>query len=144
MRGVVHGRSIYLVPRPDGSVVIGATVEEKEADTAVRAGAVHELLCDARAIVPGVDEVELREAATGLRPATPDNTPFIGWTGSRKGRRGHRPLPQRNFVGPTHSGHRDRPHTPMTPVALQVNGEPVRGGARRHHRRPGQCADLRG
>ena len=46
----------------------------------MRAGAVHELLCDARAIVPGVDELELREAATGMRPATPDNTPRIGWT----------------------------------------------------------------
>ncbi|HEX4018943.1 MAG TPA: glycine oxidase ThiO [Frankiaceae bacterium] len=81
VRGLVHGRSVYLVPRPDGSVVVGATVEEKEADTAVRAGAVHELLSDARAIVPGIDELELREAATGLRPALPDNMPFIGWTG---------------------------------------------------------------
>jgi glycine oxidase len=80
VRGLVHGRSVYLVPRRDGSVVVGATVEERGADTAVRAGAVHELLCDARAIVPGVDELELLEAATGLRPATPDNTPRIGWT----------------------------------------------------------------
>jgi glycine oxidase len=46
----------------------------------VRAGAVHELLCDGRAIVPALDELELLEAATGLRPATPDNTPCIGWT----------------------------------------------------------------
>jgi len=81
VRGLVHGRSVYLVPRRDGSVVVGATVEERGTDTAVRAGAVHELLCDARAIVPGVDELELLEAATGLRPATPDNTPCIGWTG---------------------------------------------------------------
>ena len=80
VRGLVHGRSIYLVPRRDGSVVVGATVEERGTDTAVRAGAVHELLCDARAIVPGVDELELVEAATGLRPATPDNMPCIGWT----------------------------------------------------------------
>jgi glycine oxidase len=81
VRGLVHGRSVYLVPRRDGSVVVGATVEEKGSDTAVRAGAVHELLCDARAIVPGIDELELLEASTGLRPATPDNTPRIGWTG---------------------------------------------------------------
>ena len=80
VRGLVHGRSVYLVPRRDGSVVVGATVEERGADTTVRAGAVHELLCDARAIVPGVDELELLEAATGLRPATPDNIPRIGWT----------------------------------------------------------------
>jgi glycine oxidase len=80
VRGLVHGRSIYLVPRPDGSLVIGATVEERGADTTVRAGAVHELLCDARAIVPGVDELVLLESAAGLRPATADNTPRIGWT----------------------------------------------------------------
>ena len=80
VRGLVHGRSIYLVPRRDGSVVVGATVEERGTDTAVRAGAVHELLCDARSIVPAIDELELLEAATGLRPATPDNTPRIGWT----------------------------------------------------------------
>jgi glycine oxidase len=81
VRGLVHGRSVYLVPRLDGSVVVGATVEERGLDRTVQAGAVHELLCDARAIVPGVDELELLEAATGLRPATADNTPRIGWTG---------------------------------------------------------------
>ncbi len=80
VRGLVHGRSVYLVPRRDGSVVVGATVEERGDDTAVRAGAVHELLCDAREVVPGLDELELREAATGVRPATPDNMPRIGWT----------------------------------------------------------------
>ena len=80
VRGLVRGRSVYLVPRRDGSVVVGATVEERGDDTAVRAGAVHELLSDARAIVPGIDELELREAAAGLRPATPDNMPRIGWT----------------------------------------------------------------
>jgi glycine oxidase len=79
VRGLVRGRSIYLVPRPDGSLVVGATVEER-ADTAVQAGAVHELLDDARAIVPGIDELALLEASAGLRPATPDNTPCIGWT----------------------------------------------------------------
>jgi len=81
VRGLVRGRSVYLVPRRDGSMVIGATVEERGIDVAVQAGAVHELLCDARELVPGVDELELVEAAAGLRPATPDNTPRIGWTG---------------------------------------------------------------
>jgi glycine oxidase len=77
VRGLVRGHSIYLVPRRDGSVVVGATVEERGADVTVQAGAVHQLLCDARAIVPGLDELELDEAAAGLRPATPDNTPFV-------------------------------------------------------------------
>jgi glycine oxidase len=81
VRALVHGRSVYLVPRRDGSVVVGATIEERGFETAVQAGAVHELLCDARAVVPGVDELELLEASAGLRPATPDNIPRIGWTG---------------------------------------------------------------
>jgi glycine oxidase len=80
VRGLVHGRSVYLVPRPDKTVVVGATMEERGADTSVRAGAVHELLDDARALVPGLDELELLEAQAGLRPATPDNTPVLGWT----------------------------------------------------------------
>jgi glycine oxidase len=80
VRALVHGRSIYLVPRPDRTLVVGATMEERGTDISVRAGAVHELLCDARAIVPGIDELELLEAQAGLRPATPDNTPVLGWT----------------------------------------------------------------
>lgn len=80
VRALVRGRSIYLVPRADGTLVVGATVEERGYDTTVLAGAVHELLDDARAIVPGVDELALLEAITGLRPATPDNMPCVGWT----------------------------------------------------------------
>jgi glycine oxidase len=80
VRGLVRGHSVYLVPRRDGSVVVGATVEERGDDTTVQAGAVHELLCDARAIVPAVDELELLEAAAGVRPASEDNMPRIGWT----------------------------------------------------------------
>ena len=80
VRALVHGRSIYLVPRPDGTLVVGATMEERGTDLRVQAGAVHDLLCDARAVVPGIDELELLETGTGLRPATPDNTPVVGWT----------------------------------------------------------------
>jgi glycine oxidase len=80
VRALVHGRSIYLVPRADHSVVVGATMEEKGADTGVQAGAVHQLLDDARTVVPGIDELELLEVQAGLRPATPDNAPAIGWT----------------------------------------------------------------
>lgn len=80
IRGLVRGRSCYLVPRRDHSLVIGATVEEMGPDYRVQAGAVHGLLDDARSIVPGVDELELVECAVGLRPGTADNAPYIGWT----------------------------------------------------------------
>ena len=80
VRGLVHGRPCYLVPRRDGSLVVGATSEERGFDTSVQAGAVHALLDDARALVPGVDELELVECLAGLRPGSPDNAPFVGWT----------------------------------------------------------------
>lgn len=80
VRGLVHGRPCYLVPRQDGSVVIGATSEERGFDTSVRAGAVHALLDDARALVPGVDELDLVECLAGLRPGSPDNSPYVGWS----------------------------------------------------------------
>jgi glycine oxidase len=53
---------------------------EERGDTLVQAGAVHQLLDDARALVPMVDELALREAQVGLRPAGADNRPTIGWT----------------------------------------------------------------
>ena len=80
VRGLVHGRACYLVPRADGTLVVGATSEERGFDRSVQAGAVHALLDDARALVPGLDELELTECVAGLRPGSPDNAPFVGWT----------------------------------------------------------------
>ena len=80
VRGLVHGHHCYLVPRADGSVVLGATSEERGYETTVRAGAVHMLLDDARLLLPGLDEWELLECIAGLRPGSPDNAPFVGPT----------------------------------------------------------------
>lgn len=80
LRGVVHGRPCYLVPRHDGGLVVGATTEERGFDRSVQAGAVHALLDDARTLVPGIDELELVECLAGLRPGSPDNCPWIGPT----------------------------------------------------------------
>jgi glycine oxidase len=81
VRGVVQGSSVYLVPRESGELVVGATQEEMGSDTRVTAGGVWELLRDARAIVPGITELELAEAVAGLRPGTPDNAPILGPAG---------------------------------------------------------------
>jgi glycine oxidase len=78
VRGIVRGSSVYLVPRESGELVIGATQEELGADTRVTAGGVWELLRDARAVVPGITELEFAEAVAGLRPGTPDNAPVLG------------------------------------------------------------------
>lgn len=75
---VVVTERVYLVPRGDGRLVIGATVEERGFDTAVSAGGVLELLREAYRALPDVVELELVDAVAGLRPGTPDNAPLIG------------------------------------------------------------------
>lgn len=77
VRGLVHGESVYLVPRSDGTLVIGATQRE-DAMLGVSAGAVHRLLRDAQALLPAVADLELVEATARARPATPDNAPLLG------------------------------------------------------------------
>jgi glycine oxidase len=67
-----------VVPRENGELVVGATVEERGADVSVTAGGVFELLRAAYDVLPGITELELVEARAGLRPASPDNTPIVG------------------------------------------------------------------
>ena len=78
VRGIVKGSSVYLVPREDGELVLGATQEELGPDTRVTAGGLWELLRDARTLVPGITELEFTEAVARLRPGTPDNAPILG------------------------------------------------------------------
>ena len=68
---IVASERVYLVPRPDGRLIVGATVEERGFDTAVTAGGVHELLREAYRLLPEVAEMELVEAMAALRPGTP-------------------------------------------------------------------------
>ncbi|HKH41273.1 MAG TPA: glycine oxidase ThiO [Solirubrobacterales bacterium] len=76
--GIVAGERVYMVPRDDGRLIVGATVEERGFDTTVTAGGVHELLREAYRLIPEIAELELAEASAGLRPGTPDNAPLIG------------------------------------------------------------------
>jgi glycine oxidase len=78
LRGSVRGNPVYLVPRANGEIVVGASSEEAGFDLRPRAGVVHDLLRDAQALLPAVTEMELLEVSTGLRPATPDNGPLVG------------------------------------------------------------------
>jgi glycine oxidase len=78
IRGSVEGRSVYLVPRSNGEVVIGATMQEAGFDTSVRAGAVHDLLHAAISLVPAIEELRMVETSAGLRPGTADNAPLLG------------------------------------------------------------------
>ncbi len=84
VRAQVDGRHVYLVPRRNGQVVVGATSEEGGYRTTSRAGAVHDLLHDAVTVVPELAELELAEVCARLRPATPDNGPVLGPTAAER------------------------------------------------------------
>jgi glycine oxidase len=81
IRAMVRGVDIYLVPRADGEVIVGATQEERGPDLTVTAGAVHDLLHDAMSVLPVTSELILAETCAGLRPGTPDNGPVVGEAG---------------------------------------------------------------
>ncbi len=78
VRGAVRGSPVYLVPRADGELVVGASSEEAGFDLSPRAGAVYELLRDAQLLVPALGEVRFEEVSTSVRPGSPDNLPMIG------------------------------------------------------------------
>ncbi|MER5180868.1 glycine oxidase ThiO [Streptomyces sp. NPDC002896] len=80
VRAVVRGSQVYLVPRENGELVVGATSEELGWDTTVTAGGVYELLRDAHELMPGITELPLTETRAGLRPGSPDNAPLLGPT----------------------------------------------------------------
>ncbi|WP_128376079.1 glycine oxidase ThiO [Streptomyces cavernae] len=80
VRAVVRGSQVYLVPRENGELVVGATSEELGWDTTVTAGGVYQLLRDAHDLVPGITELPFTETRAGLRPGSPDNAPLLGPT----------------------------------------------------------------
>ena len=81
IRAIVRGTDVYLVPRVDGELIVGATQEERGPDQTVTAGAVHDLLHDAMSVLPVTSELVLAETCAGLRPGTPDNGPVVGRCG---------------------------------------------------------------
>ena len=81
LRHVVRGPDAYLVPKPDGRLVVGATTEERGWDAAVTAGGLYRLLEGAVALVPGVEEMAVEETWAGLRPAARDHAPLLGRSG---------------------------------------------------------------
>lgn len=81
IRGYARRRHVYLVPRADGELVIGATEEERGVDLTVTAGGLLDLLRPAADLVPEIVEYQVAETLAGLRPGTPDNAPLLGRLG---------------------------------------------------------------
>ncbi|HEY0797305.1 MAG TPA: FAD-dependent oxidoreductase [Acidisarcina sp.] len=75
---VLRAPEIYLVPRGDGRILIGATVEDAGFDKLVEPAKVHALLASAAALWPPIASATILESWAGLRPWSPDGLPIIG------------------------------------------------------------------
>jgi glycine oxidase len=75
---VIWAPGAYLVPRRDGRLIIGATVEEKGFDTTLTAGGVLSLLEAAWRVLPAVEELPIDETWVGHRPGSRDDAPILG------------------------------------------------------------------
>ncbi|WP_311389925.1 glycine oxidase ThiO [Corynebacterium haemomassiliense] len=77
VRGFVEDRPVYLIPREDGTLTIGATTREDGRGNPQVQG-IHQLLRDAIELVPALEECDFVEATAGARPGTPDDLPYLG------------------------------------------------------------------
>jgi len=75
---VLWAPGAYLVPRRDGRLILGATVEEKGFDQTVTAGGLLTLLEAAWRAIPAVEELPLEEILVGHRPGSRDDAPILG------------------------------------------------------------------
>lgn len=80
LRHVVRSEACYLIPRSDGRIVIGATVEEAGFDKHVQPDTIQRMHQSAAILMPELGEGRILEAWAGLRPGSPDGLPMIGET----------------------------------------------------------------
>ncbi len=70
----------YLVPRSDGRIIAGSTIERTGFDHDVTAGGIQLILREVMKMVPGLEQARIEETWAGLRPDSPDHLPIIGPT----------------------------------------------------------------
>lgn len=78
IRHVIWAPNVYMVPRRDGRVILGATVEERGFDTTMTAGGVLALLEAAWRVLPAIEELAIDEMWVGHRPGSRDDAPILG------------------------------------------------------------------
>jgi glycine oxidase len=116
LRARVRGESVYVVPRADGEVVVGATEEEHDAEPVATLGTVVRLLHAARTLVPGLETAHVLEITARHRPGTRDNGPLLGVRPS--------PTPVRQVLAVGHY----RGGVLLAPLTAQVVRAHVEGG----------------
>ena len=80
LRRVTWGDHCYLVPWDDGTMLVGATMEEVGFDERTTVAGVRRLMTAVCDLVPAAADATLASARVGLRPGTPDTLPIIGWS----------------------------------------------------------------
>ena len=80
IRRVLRSREGYLVPRQDGRVVAGSTLEDAGFEKCVTPGGLSQIISGVRKLWPAFDEAAIVETWCGLRPGTPDDLPILGPT----------------------------------------------------------------
>jgi len=80
LKHVVRAPEAYLIPRSDGRLLVGATVEETGFDKRTDADTIQRLHYAALALVPDLRNAKILESWAGLRPGTPDGLPILGAT----------------------------------------------------------------
>ena len=77
---VIRTPEVYIIPRSDGRIVLGATLEDAGFDKRVDAETVQQLHQAAANVAPAIGEMRIHEVWAGLRPGTPDDLPILGAT----------------------------------------------------------------
>ncbi|HVY12267.1 MAG TPA: glycine oxidase ThiO [Alphaproteobacteria bacterium] len=113
LRHVLWTPRVYLVPREDGRLIIGATMEDRGFEEQARAGSVLHLLYEAFEILPGIEELPLVESWTGLRPTSRDDAPILGPSGIK---------------GLTYATGQHRHGILLTPLIAAVISDYIQGG----------------
>ncbi len=80
LKHVIRAPEVYLIPRSDGRILVGATVEEAGFDKRTDVATVQRLRQAAVALVPQLRDAKILEDWAGLRPGTPDGLPILGAT----------------------------------------------------------------
>jgi len=78
LRHLVFGEAVYLAPKNDGTIIVGATKEEVGFDKQLTAGGIAWLLNSAIRLVPSLEGCAIEAIWAGLRPKTPDQQPILG------------------------------------------------------------------
>jgi glycine oxidase len=80
IKHVVRTPDVYIIPRSDGRILLGATVEEAGFDKKVNPLVVQQLYQAALKVAPALSNTRIHDAWAGLRPGSPDNLPILGET----------------------------------------------------------------